>query len=387
MRFHIRDNFCTAYKLNLHRLQQYLIDNGHFPADDPDKADVVIAGVCAAFEADEIRSDLLLQDLASHDRPFYVIGCLVTVRPDLMPAAAELFPAWEYRALARELAGSAASPWEETPLPSGFRSRSDYRVPDPSRHFVAVSLGCDFECSYCPHRLGAGPSDSRQLNQIVGQVRDLLTQGAKTIILTGVDTASYGRDSGSSFGELLSRILALPGNRARFHIAQFNPEGISTRTDSDKMAECCADPRVADLQLPIQTTSPRLLRMMNRHYDMPSVSRFVRRVRQANPGLFIRTDLMIGFPTETDDEFRSTIEFVAGYFDEAAVYAFEMKPGTPIASLEHARVSNEVIRARQEAAVAYLGQAGLLVHSGAQRPDTLRQSDAVKAAMRSSALR
>ena len=202
-------------------------------------------------------------------------------------------------------------------------------------------------------------------------------------MLTGIDTASYGKDIGSSLPELLEEILVLPGNAVRYHIAQFNPEGIASARQRAQMARVCSDARVTDLQMPIQTASTRLLKLMGRNYTAADVLDFVARVRKANKGLFLRTDLLVGFPTETDEELAETVAFVARcHFNEVAVYGYEYKEGTQIALSGLPLWDAKTIKARVQEASRQLRAANLLVHSGGQDIGTLIQSDRSKECIR-----
>lgn len=381
IRFYMKDNLCTVYKLWFHRIQRFLIANGWVAATEPQEANVLIAGVCAAFEADENRSCNMLHSLEYTDKELYVIGCMVKVRPDKMPCA-HLFYSWQYESLAAELIRHPAVAWDDIELPTSFRSYKDYRVYNPHKHFVGISTGCAFSCSYCPHRIGAGDIVSRPMVQVVGQVEKLIKQGTTTIVLTGIDTASYGRDIGSSFPTLIKQILTLTDGQTQYHVAQFNPEGITARAGYETMVQCCCDPRITDLQLPIQTSSRRLLALMNRNYAIADVARFVAEIRQRNSKLLFRTDLMVGFPTETEDELRASVDFVARYFNEAAVYRYEHKICTPIAKTPLPLFGSETVNRRMEETVRFLREAGLLVHSGGQSVSSLMSSDKKKEQMR-----
>lgn len=378
MKFHISDNFCTIYKLKLHQLQNFLVNHGHEPTEIPGDADIVISGVCAAFDADEARSIQLMKNSDRYHAEHAVIGYLVEVGPDKI-LGAKRYRTWEFDKLARDLTGVTCHQYDDLALPSVFRSVADYRVFDPTRRFVGVATGCGFDCSYCPHKLGAGPLRSRPAQAVLDDVTAAMEDGARIIHLTGLDTASYGADLGGDFGSLVLSVLGGVDDRAVFHIAQFNPEGINRPDAFDAMVKACSDSRVVDLQFPIQTGSARLLDLMRRAYSIETVRRFVRAVRQANPNIFLRTDVMLGFPTETPDDVEATIELVAALFDEAAVYTFENKAGTPIFEFaaEH-ELPREEKRARLSLVTERLEAAGLLVHSGGQRIQTLRAADAAK---------
>lgn len=380
MKIYICDNFCSIYKLKMAQLQVCLAAHGYLAVQTPDEADLTISGVCAAFEADEARS-VRIMEINGHRRiPHYVIGCLVGVNPAKVTGD-HLYHTWEFAKLARDLTGVDIAGYDNAYLPSQFRSPEDYRVYDPLRRFVGITTGCGFDCSYCPHKLGAGAVVSRPADHILREVRQCLAEGAHIIHLTGLDTASYGQEIDSSFGRLLTLILDRIQDDVHFHIAQFNPEGILDPDEFARLREACCDPRVADFQIPVQTASPRLLRMMHRHYEVDAIASFIAEIRRRNPRLFFRTDVMVGFPSEHLDELEETVDCVARSFNEAAVYSFERKEGTPIAQL-HAladEFSPQEKQRRVEHVTQRLLSAGLLVHSGAQRIHSLLQADRAKA--------
>lgn len=378
MKIFLKDNFCSPYKLAFHKLQKCLQLNDCEIVTRTEDADAVIAGVCAAFEADEERSTRILEDVLQKMKPaaqLHVIGCMVKVRPDKMPASAKLFFAWQQQELLDNLAPDAKIRWQDVGMPSRFRTREDYRVYNQKKQFVNVSLGCGFSCSYCPHKLGAGKLESRPFNKIKQQIQELVTQGVETIILTGIDTASYGKDTGSSFPELLEYLLDCIPDDVQVHIAQFNPEGIVDEKDRQRMVRCCQDQRVKDLQMPVQTSSPRLLALMRRNYDPLVVAQFIAKVKNANPHIFVRTDLMAGFPSETENEWNSSLDFCLNTFDELAVYVYEPKQGTDIVRAGPLPVDAETAQRRRQQALIACKKAGLLAHMGGQNLESLLESD------------
>lgn len=290
------------------------------------------------------------------------------------------YPSWDYQRLAEDLVPNPVIQWNAVPLPTNFRAREDYRVYNPKRHFVGISSGCSFACSYCPHKIGAGDIVSRLPSEIISTVQELIDDQAETIIITGTDTAAYGRDINYSFPRLAHDILGIPNNFTKFHIAQFNPEGLFDELST--MIDCCSNKLVADIQLPIQTTSVRLLQLMNRKYSPEGVKGFIEKVREMNTELMFRTDLMVGFPTETENELEDTIDFAIQYFDEIAVYAFEYKHCVPLASLNLHIFPPQEIQRRQDYARERLKSAGKLVHSGGQDIESLLLSDNTKETLR-----
>ena len=379
MKVYMKDNFCTIYKLKFHQLQRYLSENGLEAVENIESADVVISGVCAAFDADEARAISIMKKNAKRHVPHYTIGCLVGVNPGQLVTDWS-YRTWEFAKLAHDLTGVDELDYDNAPLPSLFRSKEDYRIFDATRRFVGVTTGCGFECSYCPHKVGAGGVSSRPMDVVVADVRTAISEGARIIHLTGLDTASYGREIGENFGRLLTSILASVGTDTVFHIAQFNPEGLGTGEDFETLLRACSDPRVVDIQLPIQTANKRLLGLMKRDYQVSVVQRFVERVRVANPRVFLRTDVMVGFPTENFSDVEETIQLTAKLFNEAAIYTYERKAGTPIAEVPSEwEISPTEKRGRLRLVSERLQAAGVLIHSGGQKLSSLLDADKVKA--------
>ncbi|MDR2345107.1 MAG: hypothetical protein LBE18_03495 [Planctomycetaceae bacterium] len=214
MKLYMDNNFCTVYKLDFNRLSKYISDNAIDVeiTDDLDKAEVVILGLCAAFEADEKRSYELIKSIST-DKKCYVYGCYTKVREDIVKnfTHVKYFFTWEIEKMAQEIVRSNQIHCSllEYELPTNFRREHEYRVFDSQKSFVAITTGCSFECTYCPHKLGAGPPTVIEAETILKQVSLLLEQGTRTIFLTGIDTAAYSKIANVPFSTLLQRILLI----------------------------------------------------------------------------------------------------------------------------------------------------------------------------------
>ncbi len=379
----MQDNMCTIYKLLFHKMQDHLVKNEYEIVDTPEKADICLAGVCAAFLADEKRSLAILEQMKATGHPTYVYGCMTQVSPDRIASPLQ-FASWRADLLMRELTGAVPDTWHTEPLPTTFRCRSDYRIHNPRKIFIGISTGCSFQCSYCPHQKGSGSIVSLAPDDIIAQIKTISKKDIDTVILTGIDTACYGSDIGSSFGALLEQILTILDEDIDIHIAQFNPEGLllGDRTSSDRLLTLFSDPRIRDIQLPIQTASKRLLGLMNRSYPLKKLEIFLKRLKRANPAVLLRTDLLVGFPTETLAELDKSIAYACQFYGEIAVYAFEMKPGTPLAAMGLDPIPAKEIERRRRYALDKIHAAGLLAHSGGQRIESLRDNDIIKETIR-----
>jgi tRNA-2-methylthio-N6-dimethylallyladenosine synthase len=200
--------------------------------------------------------------------------------------------------------------------------------------WVQVSMGCNSVCSYCIVPAVRGRERSRRPGEIVAEVAQLAAQGVREITLLGQNVNSWGRDLrpelDAEFGELLRACDAVDGiERIRFtspHPKDFRDPVIAA------MAECAAV--CEQVHLPLQSGSSRILKAMRRTYTRERYLALVERLRAAIPDLAIGTDIIVGFPGETEDDFRGTLEVVAEVgFDSAFTFVYSPRAGTDAASM------------------------------------------------------
>lgn len=176
----------------------------------------------------------------------------------------------------------------------------------PASAFVNIMQGCDNYCTYCIVPYVRGPQKSRSAETVLAECRGLILGGAREITLLGQNVNSYGQDKGAdgtSFAELLRRVAALPGlERLRFvtpHPKDIAPEVIAAFAELDTLC-----PR---LHLPLQSGSDRILKAMNRRYDTARYLAIVDGLRKARPDILLTTDIIVGFPGETEEDFEATM--------------------------------------------------------------------------------
>ena len=378
----IKENMCTIYKLVFHKIQNVLEKNGCVIVDDPQESDVCVGGLCAAFDADEKRSVEIVEEMSQADKPIYLYGCMTTVNPAKLRVNRQ-FPSWQGNKLVQKVLQKEPFCWDQDVLPNDFRSVKDYRVYNPRKKFVGISTGCSFTCSYCPHKIGTGNIVSFPEMKILKQIKEINNNDTETIVITGTDTACYGMDIGGSFSGLLRKLLSILAPHITVHISQFNPEGLFiAEEDTAILLDLFSRETVTDIQLPIQTASPRLLKVMQRKYDIDELDSFLTHVKNRNPHLMLRTDLLVGFPTETHEDLDASIAFACKHYSEIAVYTFEMKRGTLIAKMNLPELSEEEKEARRRYTEKRAREAGLLVHSGGQSIDSLIRNDIAKEEIR-----
>ena len=210
--------------------------------------------------------------------------------------------------------------------------------------WVQISMGCNSVCAYCIVPAVRGREVSRRPGEILAEVEGLAREGVREITLLGQNVNSYGRDVGSDFAELLRACDAVEGiERIRFtspHPKDFRAPVIAA------MAECAAVCEHA--HLPLQSGSTRILKAMRRTYSRERYLRLVDELRAAIPDLALTTDLIVGFPGETDEEFEETVSAVeqVGY-DGAFTFVYSPRQGTEAASLPN-QIPEELKRERIE---------------------------------------
>jgi tRNA-2-methylthio-N6-dimethylallyladenosine synthase len=263
-------------------------------------------------------------------------------------------------------------------FPSALPAKRDVR----HHAWVSISVGCDNTCTFCIVPSLRGPEQSRKLGDIVGEIRSLVADDVVEVTLLGQNVNSYGRDlvGRSLFADLLRACGDIDGlERVRF--TSPHPRDFS----EDVLEAMAATPNVCEhLHLPLQSGSDRVLRRMRRSYRAARYLRLVERTRELMPDAALTTDIIVGFPGETDDDFEQTLEVVAASrFDQAFTFQYSPRPGTPAAEMVDEFVPAEVVRERyhrleeltrrqsHDAHVRLVGtDQDLLIESPSKRDDT-----------------
>ena len=202
----------------------------------------------------------------------------------------------------------------------------------PPLAFVNIIHGCNNFCTYCIVPYVRGREKSRPMDLIVQEVETLVAQGYREVTLLGQNVNSYGKDCGTSFAALLRRLDATGIDRIRFMTS--HPKDLT-----DELIEAMADSQhvCRHIHLPVQSGSSRILQKMNRRYDAQHYLRLVHKLRAAMPEIGITTDIIAGFPGETQQDHAETLALLEEVqFDAAFMFAFSPRRGTPAASMPQA---------------------------------------------------
>jgi tRNA-2-methylthio-N6-dimethylallyladenosine synthase len=340
------------------RIKGLLESLGLGEAITPAEADVVVFNTCTIREKPDQKLAAYLAQAAARKRedPDLVIavgGCYAEAQRerifDLYPFVDVAFGPGSIPHLADWIGLGG------TGIPRGRFGAHDHFAAELPMHrdrrfqaWVQVSMGCNSSCSYCIVPAVRGREQSRRPGEIVAEVTRLAADGVREITLLGQNVNSWGRDLApevrTEFGELLRACDAVDGiDRIRFtspHPKDFREPVIAA------MAACASV--CEQVHLPVQSGSSRILKAMRRTYDAARYLKLVERLRAAVPDLALGTDVIVGFPGETEDDFRQTLELVeAVRFDSAFTFIFSPRSGTEAADLPE-QIPYEVKRERLE---------------------------------------
>jgi len=324
------------------RIKGTLEELGLGEATSPDDADVLVFNTCTIREKPDTRFAAHMGNAAKQkrERPGTVIavgGCFAEAQRehifDLYPQVDVAFGPGTIAHL-REWLGAGGFGVARGSFGTGEERRFAATLPaHAERHFqawVQVSMGCNSVCSYCIVPTVRGREVSRRPGEILAEVAQLAAAGVREITLLGQNVNSYGRDVGSDFAELLRACDAVDGiERIRFtspHPKDFR------RPVIEAMAECASVCEHA--HLPLQSGSTRILKAMRRTYSRDRYLRLVAEMRDAIPDLALTTDLIVGFPGETEADFEDTLSAVDEVgFDGAFTFVYSPRAGTEAAAL------------------------------------------------------
>jgi tRNA-2-methylthio-N6-dimethylallyladenosine synthase len=324
--------------------------HGYIRTADPADADVMLVNTCAVRDNAEQRVIGRMGELQRYKRSDGILGVVGCMAQRLGPALLAKVPRVDlvvgpdaYRNLP-ELLGLAQS--GQRVNDTEFRSWEHYEDVPPVREkaptaFVTVQRGCDYRCTFCIVPRTRGPERSRRLPDVIREIRDLVERGTTEVTLLGQTVNSY-HDGKHDFADLLRAAGGVDGlRRIRFtspYPTEFTPRVIEAMAATGAVCE--------HVHLPVQSGSNVVLRRMLRRYTRERYLEVVERLRQAIPGITLSTDIIVGFPGETDPDFQQTLSLVAeADFDDAYTFAYSIREGTPAVRLRD-HVSAEVAASR-----------------------------------------
>jgi len=338
---------CQQNEADSEKLRGYLAQCGYAMVRQAEGADVVILNTCAIREHAEQRVfgnlGALTHTKRRHPRQkIFLCGCMAgeaTVSERIRcsyPHVDGVFSThhlWQFpEILWNVLSGKKRQFFvadEAGSIAEGIPQVRDSKL----KAWVSIMYGCNNFCTYCIVPYVRGRERSRQPEEILKECRELIAGGTREITLLGQNVNSYGKDlsCGVDFADLLAKIAEIPGDfLIRFMTS--HPRDASKKL-FDTMAR---SPKIAkQLHLPFQSGSSRVLKAMNRHYDRETYLEKVLYAKKVMPDLVLTSDVIVGFPGETEAEFNETISLIQQvHYDSLFTFIFSPRPGTPAASMD-----------------------------------------------------
>ena len=338
---------CQQNEADSEKLRGYLTQSGYTIIQQAEGADVVVMNTCAIREHAEQRVfgnlGALTHTKRRHpEQKIFLCGCMAgetkvsqRIRQSY-PHVDGVFSThhlWQFPEILYNVLTQKKRQFYVADEPGSIAEGIPQVRDSQLKAWVSIMYGCNNFCTYCIVPYVRGRERSRQPEDILRECRELIAAGCKDITLLGQNVNSYGKDleGGMDFADLLAAIAQLPGDfLIRFMTSHPRDAG---KKLFDTMA---AYPKIArQLHLPFQSGSSRVLKAMNRHYDREKYLDAVNYAKSVMPDLVLTSDVIVGFPGETEEEFEETISLIQQvHYDALFTFIFSPRTGTPAASMD-----------------------------------------------------
>ena len=338
---------CQQNEADSEKIRGLLIECGYAIVNSAEGADVVVMNTCAIREHAEQRVFGNLGALTHTKRrhagqKIFLCGCMAG-QDHVVERIKKSYPhvdgvfsthhLWQFPEILNRVLTTGKRTYFVQDEPGSIAEGLPQQRDNGLKAWVSIMYGCNNFCTYCIVPYVRGRERSRKWEDILSECRELIESGVKDITLLGQNVNSYGKDldEGVDFADLLKKIAELPGDfRIRFMTS--HPRDASKKL-FDTMA---SSPKIAkQLHLPFQSGSSRVLKAMNRHYDREAYLEKVNYAKSVMPDLVLTSDVIVGFPGETTEEFEETLSLIQYVrYDSLFTFIFSPRKGTPAASME-----------------------------------------------------
>ena len=337
---------CQQNEADSEQLRGLLLRAGYAMTQEEDEADVIVINTCAVREHAEMRvlGNVGALTHTKRKKPGQIIclcGCAMQ-EPHMAEKIKKSFrhvdmvfgphALYRFPELLQEVLVQRRRVFE-TPDVAGYIAEGlPVARQGKLKAWVSIMYGCNNFCTYCIVPYVRGRERSRDPELILGEVRQLAAEGYKDITLLGQNVNSYGKDLGldMDFADLLEQVNAIPGD-FQIHFISSHPKDASQKL-FETMARC--EKVAPQLHLPFQSGSSRVLKAMNRHYDRAMYLDEIRRLRALIPDIVLTSDVIVGFPGETQEEFEETVSLIEEVrFDALFTFIYSPREGTPAAKM------------------------------------------------------
>lgn len=356
------NNTCTRVKLyGLDVIELFKINNNEI-VDEKNKADIIIINTCSFLKSKELYFLSFIKRINNEKLPhqkIMIIGCLpsvnkediIKINPDILLFGRDIEKIKDYFKFINLPKTKATTVEDKLPPKKKIiylfnklflhSKHIEYRLKRNKVCYLQISTGCLGTCTYCSEKFTTNLK-SRPIKEIVDTIYDGISRGFTLFGLNSDDASAYGKDINSSLEELLTEIVKIKED-IYFSIPEFNPNGLT-----DKVIELLKDKKFLYITVPIQSGSQRILNLMQRPYNIKKVKDKITKLRKINKKLMINTHVIVGFPSETEKDFKMTNNLLnTGLFDRVKVFCYNERPNTKALSIEP-KIPEEIKEQRKE---------------------------------------
>ena len=314
MKVYIESYGCTFNKADGQIMAGVLNENNIDLVDNIDDADVVIVNTCYVKLPTENKIIYKIQQLQEKfpDKKIIVGGCMVEIDPEKLdsigPDCSWIGPHQLNKAADVVKQTYCGDVVREYGLSKESKVGVTKVTDDSLIHIIQICEGCLGACTFCCTRFARGPLNSYPIADIVEEAKLAIENGVCEIQLTAQDTAAFGRDTGENLSDLIKKVANLKGD-FRVRVGMMHPKNILN--DVDDIIDAIKQPKVYDfIHLPIQSGSDKVLKEMRRGHTIDQYLDIVNKFKKEIPNLTLATDIIVGYPTETDDDFLKTVDLL-----------------------------------------------------------------------------
>ncbi len=329
-----------------------LKEAGYQIKDFDDFCDVYIINTCTVTNTSDIKSRKMIRKAIrkNPDACVVAMGCFIEANKDFQLPGLDIILGNRDKSKIIELLDEWFLKQEEirrlySTLPREFEDMYINEFPGRTRAFVKIQDGCENFCSYCIIPFVRGKCRSKNSDEVIDEITDLVNHGYQEVVLTGIHTGNYGVDLDTNFASLLKRVVAIPGllrlRISSIEITELTKDVLDVIRDSSIIVD--------HMHIPLQAGSNHVLSLMNRKYDLDYYFHKIKEIREVRPNMAITTDVIVGFPGESEEDFLETIDTCKKVgFTKIHVFPYSERKGTKAMELpDHIEPSVKKERARR----------------------------------------
>ena len=350
---------CKVNQYETEAMEEIFEKDGYIVVNSEDIADIYVINTCTVTNLSDRKSRQFISRAKklNQDAIIAVVGCYSQVSPEEVSQieGVDVIIGTTERHRILELCKEAKKKSEKINIVKNVKTQKQFEtinideIKSKTRAYIKIQDGCNQFCSYCIIPYARGPIRSRRLEEIIGETEKLAKVGFKEIVLAGIHVASYGKDIDKTHLTDVLKAVAKVDGIERIRLSSLEP----TLIDEEFMKTIINIGKVCDhFHLSLQSGSDTVLKRMNRKYTTSQYKDIVNLIRRHMPNAGITTDIIVGFPEETEEEFNQTLEFVKDIrFSKIHVFKYSPRKGTPAAEYKN-QIDGNIKNSRSEKLIA-----------------------------------